>query len=65
MTLSPVLALPAASKHGTPKNFGECRSCGLHVLWVVTPSGKRMSVDPQSDDSHFANCPQVDEWRIR
>lgn len=64
-----------ASKHGTPKNMGVCLKCRAEVLWVITHvkpgskpgeptrGGKPMPVDPDTDDSHFATCPNADEFR--
>lgn len=54
-----------------------CRSCGLPVVWFRTSSGKRMPVDAKTTRptdaahqldlkrhvSHFATCPQADNWR--
>lgn len=45
-----------------------CRSCGAQVVWEQTASGKKMPMDvePGPDGkrvSHFATCPQADEWR--
>lgn len=51
------------SKHGTVVNSDYCRSCRAPVVWVITKAGKRMPVNPDTDDSHFATCPQRDNWR--
>lgn len=52
----------------TEDNQAECRSCGAQVLWCVTRKGKKMPVDiPASPEeattSHFATCPEADQWR--
>lgn len=52
----------------TETNRGECRSCGEPVIWCLTGKGKRMPVDEPEDDgrptfSHFATCPQAEDWR--
>lgn len=52
-----------------------CRSCGRCIVWLVTDKGRRMPVDPEGVKpgetvyehgrhvSHFATCPQADQWR--
>lgn len=51
----------------TEDNRAECRSCGAPILWCVTARGKKMPVDVPADDepttSHFATCPNAQEWR--
>lgn len=46
---------------------GLCRSCGVDVIWVKTPAGKWMPVDPAEEGdefvSHFATCPDAAGWR--
>lgn len=46
---------------------GLCRSCGADVIWVKTPAGKWMPVDPAEEGdefvSHFATCPDAAGWR--
>jgi hypothetical protein len=40
-----------------------CRSCGATILWVLSKrSGKRAPLNPDGT-SHFATCPQADQWR--
>ncbi len=51
------------SKHGKITDHGSCRSCLAQIAWVTTPAGKRMPVDPATDESHFASCPQAKNWR--
>lgn len=41
---------------------GSCRSCGATVRWVETKAGKKMPVDADGT-SHFATCPDSNEWR--
>ena len=45
-------------------NEGHCRSCGAEVLWCFTPKGKKAPID-RDGRSHFATCPQADQWRRR
>lgn len=64
-----------ASKHGKPQSMGVCLKCRADILWVVTPvkldkagqptgkGGKPMPVDPDTDEPHFATCPNADEFR--
>jgi hypothetical protein len=33
------------------------------VQWVLTRNGKRMPIDPETDESHFKTCPQADQHR--
>lgn len=52
-----------------------CRSCHARIIWFKTDAGKKMPVDADTvepDDeeldlsrhqSHFASCPQRDDWR--
>jgi hypothetical protein len=47
-----------------------CRSCGAKVEWVETANGKKMPMDLEPDAegnriSHFATCPQANDWRKR
>lgn len=50
---------------------GVCKSCGADVIWVKTPKGNSMPIDPPEDDqgskavSHFATCPDAKTWRTR
>lgn len=39
-----------------------CRSCAAPVLWVDTYGGKRAPLNADGT-SHFATCPQADQWR--
>jgi len=40
----------------------KCRSCRALVTWVKTEKGKWMPVDPDGT-SHFATCPNANDWR--
>jgi len=55
----------------------KCGSCGAPIVWFRTKAGKRMPVDAASTVptdaehqldlkrhiSHFATCPQGNQWR--
>ena len=41
-----------------------CRSCRAEVAWAVTPAGNRMPLN-RDGTSHFATCPQANDWRRR
>lgn len=43
-------------------NVGTCRSCHAVVLWCFTPNEKKAPIDPDGK-SHFATCPEADQWR--
>lgn len=43
--------------------IAKCRSCGSPVVWIMTATGRRMPVNPDTRESHFATCPQSAEWR--
>jgi hypothetical protein len=52
----------------TEDNQGECRSCGEPIIWTVTARGKKMPVDVpttpgEPTTSHFATCPDHEQWR--
>ena len=40
-----------------------CRSCGAGVIWIVLPTGRRMPVNADTRESHFATCPDAQKWR--
>jgi hypothetical protein len=40
-----------------------CRSCRELVVWIVTKTNRKMPVNPDTGESHFATCPQAGEWR--
>lgn len=46
---------------GTPVR--SCMSCGQRIYWIETRSGKRMPVNADGFESHFASCPKADEHR--
>lgn len=42
----------------------QCRSCHAEVMWATTPAGKRAPLN-RDGTSHFATCPQANDWRKR
>lgn len=48
----------------TAGRVGRCRSCHAAVMWTTTPAGKASPIDADGT-SHFATCPQADQWRRR
>jgi hypothetical protein len=53
-----------------------CQACGASIIWIVTKGGKRMPCNAQrtviitpagetvsGHISHFATCPNADEFR--
>lgn len=54
-----------------------CRGCQAPILWVTTPTGRRIPLDPQpvlalvgqghvlGRVSHFATCPKANSFRRR
>ena len=42
---------------------GACRSCGKAIAWVITAKGKKMPVELDTKESHFAHCPAAEKWR--
>jgi hypothetical protein len=52
-----------------------CGSCGAEIIWVRTSTGRPMPVEVETANegdetyepgrhvSHFAHCPQADQWR--
>lgn len=69
-TKGPWFAVPAGTRPSS------CRSCEEEVYWITTKHDKKMPVDctvegaytPTDRDegqgvSHFATCPQRDQWR--
>jgi hypothetical protein len=46
------------------EHSARCRSCGALICWVKTPRDKRMPINPDGK-SHFATCPQANDWRRR
>jgi len=43
------------------KGIGECNRCGAQIMWVKTPKGKNMPLDPNANPdgiytSHFGMC---------
>jgi hypothetical protein len=48
----------------TAGDVGRCRSCHAPVMWCVTPAGKKAPINADGI-SHFATCPDRDQWRRR
>ena len=49
-------------------NHAKCRGCGQEIEWYFTPKGGKMPFDLMQEDnspavSHFATCPNADEFR--
>ena len=52
-----------------------CLSCGAAIVWMMTVNNRRMPVNAETVESgetiymhgkhvsHFATCPQSDQWR--
>jgi hypothetical protein len=57
------------------RRITRCRSCRARIIWLPTAGGKTAPVDADTVDaedevfepgkhiSHFASCPQADQWR--
>lgn len=41
---------------------GTCRGCGVDVVFVKLPSGKRPPFN-YDGESHFSTCPDAERWR--
>ena len=39
-----------------------CRACGRPIWWVLTKNGRKMPVTDECI-SHFADCPNANEFR--
>lgn len=48
----------------TFSGMGACRSCGAPVAWTVTAKGRAAPLNLDGV-SHYATCPQADQWRKR
>lgn len=65
------LRAPTAAERKPPVSFKvpggtpltRCVSCHAPIFWIVTDGGKRMPVDAESHESHFATCPHAAEHR--
>ena len=47
-------------------NGANSRGCGAAIEWWITPRGKKMPLDVDSDgnvESHWANCPEAKNFR--
>lgn len=42
-----------------------CKSCKQPIGWVVTPKGKRMPLNIDTLESHFATRPDAKKFRNR
>ena len=40
-----------------------CRSCNQPIGWIVTPKGRRMPLNMDTLESHFATCPDAKKFR--
>lgn len=50
---------------GAPRAIVPCRSCGAPIYFELTKNGKQMPRDADTGESHFATCPQAQQWRRR
>ncbi len=49
-------------------NYSRCSGCRDAIEWWVTPKKERIPMNPMTDNdsaavSHFATCPNVDQFR--
>lgn len=42
-----------------------CRSCPKRIYFYVLPSGKKMPVNFETNESHFIDCPGANKLRKR
>jgi len=49
-------------KVDTDAPSSRCKSCKAEVWWIRTFNGRMMPVN-RDGTSHFANCPQANQWR--
>lgn len=63
---APEWAQPAAEGYGYDgREASTCRSCQAPIRWAIHgTTSRRMPVNPDGT-SHFATCPQADDWRKR
>lgn len=45
------------------KGEGRCRACNAPMLWFETPKGRNIPLDLDGAASHFATCPQRDQFK--
>jgi len=55
---------PWAIAPAAPIDTRTCRSCGARIAWLRTTSGRLAPVNADGI-SHFATCPQAEDWRKR
>ena len=51
-------------------NHAECKGCGDFIEWWITPSGKKIPMNPMSAGSdsataHWSTCTEQDQFRKR
>lgn len=48
-------------------NWSECRGCGVRILWVETPKGKKMPLNEPNEYGeylpHWDSCPKAKDFR--
>lgn len=49
-------------------NYAICRGCGDDIEWWITPTGKKIPMNPMSSGSspaiaHFTTCTEADSFR--
>jgi hypothetical protein len=55
---------PWAIAPSAPIDTRTSRSCGARIAWLRTTSGRLAPVNADGI-SHFATCPQAEDWRKR
>ena len=59
----PALATAPLPDGWSEKNGGECRSCHAPIRWARNEQSGRMSPFDLDGKSHFATCPNADDFR--
>lgn len=49
---------------GPDAQMGTCKGCQQSIWWIKTPKGRAMPCDADGT-SHFATCPNADQFRNR
>jgi hypothetical protein len=44
-------------------NGSHCRGCGKKIQWYETPNKKKIPLDLDTYEPHFATCLKADEFR--
>lgn len=44
------------TEHRPGRSYGNCRTCGAMIEWVVTKSGKKMPQIPNMGEPHIVHC---------